>query len=202
MSGRVIDFDFVKEGEVLPVEYIALVESNKPTETSAQIQAVYLDSRNMKGQLRVSDDERIVHAPSKDVSEELVEGKANKEIGMTKLDLFNLIEESKSWLPRNEYVEILQSYGLPDLPLSSDAFKRKLMNISGREKALREEFERKAVEYGGRMKGMGKREMKKELGDRKTHQYPAKNADALRKEVLSMSLFPNLYNRKNLLKTM
>ena len=192
MSGRVVDSDFVKSGELVPLSYISLTEQNNPRENAAAIQAEYLERREMRD---LAVERPMMMAPVVESGVPMSERSVAKD--MKNLELYNLIEESKGWLPRSEYLEILAEHGLPDLPSSSDAFKRMLMNMPGKEKALREEFERRAVEHGV---GRKLREAPaKEAARRLVHTYPAASADALRKQILSVSLFPNLYNKKTLL---
>lgn len=85
-----------------------------------------------------------------------------------------------------------------ETPGRSEAFSKYLAKLPGREAKMMKE--RDAV-FGGR----GRRGRKLEIAKHKEgerHEYPAEDAMKLRKEVLSVSLFPNLYNRTNLLHAM
>lgn len=125
MSGRLVNSARVKKGEILPVQYVSLAEGNKPGETAAEIESVYLDynkKRDFSGEFR-----------------DTVLGNADHERGGK------------------------------DLP----------SRMSMREQ------------------GVPAKEM-----NSADHFYEAEPSNKFRKEILSASLFPNLYNRSNLLKSM
>lgn len=86
----------------------------------------------------------------------------------------------------------------PETPGRSKDLSKYLAKLPSREKAM---MESRSEPFSGR----GRRGRKLEIAKHKegdTHEYPAKDADALRKEILSVSLFPNLYNRSTLLRGM
>jgi hypothetical protein len=195
MSGRLVDDD-VKMGEVLPIELIALTESNKPLETSATIQSVYLVAQKAKKGLEVDDEERMVKPTMmvEDYTSSLGAG------GVSRGDVHDLILEAKGWLPREEYLAMLREYGLPDLPPMSAAFRRHLMGLPEKERQIREALEKRLLEHRP-MRGAGKKRstmIERGVG----HHYPAEDARMLRANILSNSLFPNLHNKKTLLRSM
>ena len=65
--------------------------------------------------------------------------------------------------------------------------------------------ERERMRYQRQLFKTNKRKGKVEIAKHKegeTHEYPAMEAQELREHILGASLFPNLYNRKNLLVSM
>jgi len=52
MSGRITDSKRVKKGELLPIEFIALVDANKPMETAASIQSQFLERKSQEKNIK------------------------------------------------------------------------------------------------------------------------------------------------------
>lgn len=167
MSGRVVDSDYVKPGEILPVSFVALTEQNNPTENSAQIQAEYLERRKMRG---LASEQPEMMKPTSEPH------------------LYGGRGRSPSPPPSRVGKERV---GM------SKALSGFLERLPSKEQEKREEQDRPFPARGHKKGHLGV-----PVGEKKAHNYPAKSADALRKDVLSLSLFPNLYNRSTLLRGM
>ena len=85
-----------------------------------------------------------------------------------------------------------------ETPGRSEAFSKYLADLPKKEEEKMKEREQRLFSTG-RRKGKLRISAERESD---THDYPAEDAMKLRREVLGMSLFPNLYNRSNLLKAM
>ena len=163
MSGRVTDSDYVKPGEVLPVNYIVLTDENSSTKPVASIQAEYLQRRRMRGYAAQHPDimNPTVHqtlSRGRDRSASPPSRLGKERVGMSK------------------------------------AFSGYLESLPAKEQEKRE---RQDVPFPGKVDR--KAQLGVLSGPRQPHNYAAKNRDTLRKDILSVSLFPNLYNHKSLL---
>lgn len=159
MSGRVTDSDYVKPGEILPVNYIVLGEANAPILNSATIQSQYLERRRMRS---LASEHPSVMMPvankSRDRSASPPSRDGKERVGMSK------------------------------------SFSAYLENLPAKEKEKREKQD---VPFPGHQGE--KSSLKINAGRKVAHNYAAKSRDSLRKDILSVSLFPNLYNHKSLL---
>lgn len=109
-------------------------------------------------------------------------------------------EKEDDEMSLSEEEEMRERKRLPDRMGMSKGLSTYLAKLpaSEREKMRREKDS--TFEGGGRRRGKKLEIARHKEGE--SHTYPAENADALRKDILGMSLFPNLYNKKNLLMSM
>ena len=152
MSGRVVDSDRIKHGEIVAPDLMDLTENYGEDANAMRISSEYKNRRRMRKELAGED---------------------------TSSD-----EDEKPH-------RILKK----ETPGQSESLSKYLEKLPEREKRMMK-YRESAFEGGGRRKR--KVEMGKNTeGD--SHMYPAKDALKLRKEVLGLSLFPNLYNKNTLL---
>jgi hypothetical protein len=196
MAGRVIDIDQARAGEILPVEYLALVDSNKPRETSAAIQAVYLDGRHHAGEVAKFHDTTMGEPERKSDTDILsdVDKRILKTLGVDADDPVYAKHGLLSHL-RDEVKDMIES-----TPGQSKQYSKYLYNLEKR-LAKKSEETMDVSDVTGRM-SKRERGVKASQMAIESHTYPAEKATKFRKEVLATSLFPNLYNRKTLLRSM
>ena len=109
-------------------------------------------------------------------------------------------DDEMSLSEKEEEKEKEKGKRIPDRPGMSRGLTKYLAKLPA---SQRERMRRQAEQP---FSSMGRKRSKKlEIAKHRegeTHMYPAEDADKLRKEVLSVSLFPNLYNKQNLLVSM
>lgn len=158
MSGRVMDSDRVKHGEILDMDLMNLTENYGEGASAMRMAGEYKERRRQMGR-----------KPREEMSES---------------------EEEERHVLRKKLPE--------EMPGQTEQMNKYLARLPERHK------EKMRMEEGRLFDG-GRRKGKVEVARHKegeSHMYPAADADKLRREVLSVSLFPNLYNKKNLLMSM
>ena len=176
MSGRLVDLEDDTRAimSILPISLVALTEMNSPLENSAAIQSEYLERRTMRIRAGKKSATMVLDEPDTPY----VMGGRRATSPMRGSEPFKL--------PKKERMGMSAELGgyLEELP-----------------KREAEKRERRSEPFPSRY---GKKTGQLGVPDFKAppHKYPAEHVDTLRKEVLSVSLFPNLYNRSNLLKAM
>ena len=175
MSGRLVDLedDTRAIASILPITLVALTEMNNPLENSASIQSQYLERRAMRIRAGGKSATMVLDEPDTPYV-----GRPRAMSPMRGSEPFRLPKKERKGMSAE-----LGGY-LEELP-----------------KREAEKRERRSEPFPSRY---GKKTGQLGVPDFKAppHKYPAEHVDTLRKEVLSVSLFPNLYNRSNLLKAM
>jgi len=198
MSGRLVDSNNVKPGETMPVEYLALVDSNKPRETAAAIQAVYLDRRNQAGEVAQFHDTTMGEPERK--SDEDILNEVDKRILKT---VFNISEKAiksgEEGSPEQLKSELVE-YSVKNptgMTKEYSEYLYKLEKRLGEKSKERLEISDVPRRMTARERGMKAKQMA--IGE---HKYPAEPAEKLRKEILATSLFPSIHTHKKLVRGM
>ena len=195
MAGRLVDSSDVKAGEILPVEYLSLVDSNKPLETSAAIQAVYLDRRQQGGHAATFHDTTI-GGKSDAVSSDIL-NEVDKRMLKT---IFNISEKELNEYSAEDLKREMIDYSLDNPTGMSKEYSRYLYNLEKRLGVTSKE--RLEVSDVTRRMSQRERGMKASQMAIEKHVYAAEPAEKLRKDILATSLFPNIYNRRNLMRAL
>jgi len=196
MAGRLVDSDRVKEGEIVPIGYLALVDANKPRETAAAIQAVYLDRRQQAGEVAEFRDMTMGEPEQKRGESGFTEAERRilAELGVEEPDdPVYMRPDMRAHLQEEIRLAVESRPGM------SKQYSKYLFKLADK---LSEKSEQK-LEISDVPRRMSQRERGVKASQMAIeHKYPAEPKEKLRKEILANSLFPSIYNRKNLMRAM